>query len=91
MGKKSGSGSKMNNPDKISDSLETFFWVKIIKFFDADPGSGMEKNRIRDSGWEKSDPGPTTLGPMIKTCPSYPSYYVSVPFCPLFITVRFMD
>jgi hypothetical protein len=24
------------------------FWVKILKFFDADPGSGMEKFRIRD-------------------------------------------
>jgi hypothetical protein len=23
--------------------LETIFWVKILKFFDADPGSGMEK------------------------------------------------
>jgi hypothetical protein len=25
-----------------------FFKVKILKFFDADPGSGMEKIRIRD-------------------------------------------
>ncbi len=24
------------------------FWVKIHKFFDADPGSGIEKIRIRD-------------------------------------------
>ncbi len=32
MGKKSGSG--MNNPDHISESLETIFWVKILKFFD---------------------------------------------------------
>jgi hypothetical protein len=38
----------MNNPDHISESLETTSWVKILKFFDADPGSGMEKNRIRD-------------------------------------------
>jgi hypothetical protein len=30
MGKKSGSGSGMNNPDHISDSLETIFWVKIL-------------------------------------------------------------
>jgi hypothetical protein len=38
----------MNNPDHISESLETIFvWVKILKFFDADPG------------WKKlnSDPG----------------------------------
>jgi hypothetical protein len=46
MRKKSGSG--MNNPDHISESLETNFWVKILKFFDADPGSGMEKIQIRD-------------------------------------------
>ena len=39
-----------------------FFGVKILKFFDEDPGSGMETVRIRDpgSGMEKSrirDPG----------------------------------
>jgi hypothetical protein len=34
-------GSGMNNPDHISESLETIF-------LDADPGSGMEKIRIRD-------------------------------------------
>jgi hypothetical protein len=50
----------MNNPDHISESLETIFWVKILKFFDADPEagirdgkksdpeSGMERTRIRD-------------------------------------------
>jgi hypothetical protein len=27
----------MNNPDHISER-ETMFWVKIFKFFDADPG-----------------------------------------------------
>jgi hypothetical protein len=56
----------MNNPDNISESLETIFWVKILQFFDADPGSeifltldpgsGMEKIRIRmgpDSGSAK--------------------------------------
>ncbi len=52
MGKKSGSGSGMNNPEHISESLETIFWVKILKFFDANPewkkfGSGMEKIQIR--------------------------------------------
>jgi hypothetical protein len=30
MGKKSGSGSGMNSPDHISESLETIFWVKIL-------------------------------------------------------------
>ncbi len=43
MGKKSGFGSGMNNPDHISQSFETIFWVYILKFFDADPGSGDGK------------------------------------------------
>jgi hypothetical protein len=32
----------MNIPDHISESLETIFGVKLLKFFDADadPGSG---------------------------------------------------
>jgi hypothetical protein len=38
----------MNNQDHISESLKNIFWVKILKFFDADSGSGMEKIRIRD-------------------------------------------
>jgi hypothetical protein len=28
--KRSGYGSGMNNPDHISDSVETIFWVKIL-------------------------------------------------------------
>jgi hypothetical protein len=47
----------MNIPDHISKSLETIFWLKILKFFDADPGSEMEKIRIRDLGWEKFGSG----------------------------------
>jgi hypothetical protein len=48
-----GSGSGMNSPDHISQSLETIFWVKIFEFFNSDTGwkkfgSGMEKIRIRD-------------------------------------------
>ncbi len=58
MGKKSGSGFGMNNLDHISECVGTIFWVKIVKFLDADPGSGMEKIRIqiRDqgSGMEKN-------------------------------------
>jgi hypothetical protein len=50
IGKKSGSKTGMNNPDHISEGLETIVWVKILKFYDADPGSGMEKIRIRDLG-----------------------------------------
>jgi hypothetical protein len=59
MGKKSRSGSRMNISDTISDSLATIFWVKIHKFFDADPypgsgnlfdtGSGIYRARIRNT------------------------------------------
>jgi hypothetical protein len=47
----------MNNPDPISESLATNFWVNTVirKFFNADPGwkkfgSGMKKfgSGIRD-------------------------------------------
>jgi hypothetical protein len=49
----------MNNPDHISESLETMFWVKILKFFDADadPGSGFFWPRIRDPGLKKFGSG----------------------------------
>jgi hypothetical protein len=48
MCKKSGSGSGLNNPDHISESLETIFWVKILNFFDADPGWKKFGYGIRD-------------------------------------------
>jgi hypothetical protein len=57
MGKKSGSG--MNNPGHISESLETIFWVKILKFFDADPGWKKFGSGIWDR--KNSDPGCTQL------------------------------
>jgi hypothetical protein len=51
MGKKSGSGSGMNNADHISESLEKqFFGLKYLKFFHVDPGSGMGKNQDPDPG-----------------------------------------
>jgi hypothetical protein len=37
-------GSGMNNKDHICEHRK-FFWFKILKFFDADPG------------WKNSDPG----------------------------------
>jgi hypothetical protein len=43
IGKQSGSRTEMNNPYRISESFENcFFGVKTLKFFDSDPGSGME-------------------------------------------------
>jgi hypothetical protein len=62
MGNKSRSGSGINITDHISGSLETFVFVKIFKFFDADadpgsgifltldPESGMQQIRIREQG-----------------------------------------
>jgi hypothetical protein len=39
MAEKSGSGSGMNKPDHISESLETILGFKYLcKFFDANPG-----------------------------------------------------
>ncbi len=37
----------MDNPDHISESLETIFLVKILKVFDADQGAEMVKIQIR--------------------------------------------
>jgi hypothetical protein len=49
-----GSGMKQTGSYFLELRLETiFFGVKILKFFDADPGSGMETVRIRDPGWKK--------------------------------------
>ncbi len=42
----------------ISESLEIIFWVKILKLFDADPGSGKlfdPGSGVRDG--KNSDPG----------------------------------
>ncbi len=61
MGRKSASGSGIRDEQTGSYFLELrnlfygCFGVKILKFFDADPGSGMETDRIRDG--KKSDPG----------------------------------
>jgi hypothetical protein len=45
----------MKNPDHISKSLEIIFWVKILKFFDADPGWKKSGSGIRNG--INSDPG----------------------------------
>jgi hypothetical protein len=55
MGKKSGFGPGIRDEQPRSYFLELrnpFFWVKILKFFDADPGSGIwnGKSRIWDPG-----------------------------------------
>jgi hypothetical protein len=57
----------MNIPDHFSQGFETVFRVKKLKFFDADPGSGMEKFRIWDG--KKSDPGSGINIPDPQHCP----------------------
>jgi hypothetical protein len=49
----------MNILDHISESLETIVWLKILKFFDADPDPDPEFSLtlISRSGMENSDPG----------------------------------
>ncbi len=60
--RKSASGSGIRDEQPGSYFLElrnrffALFGVKILKFFDEDPGSGMEKSRIRDK-----HPGSATL------------------------------
>jgi hypothetical protein len=57
MGKKSRSGSGINIPNHISESLETIFVSKIQKFFKADPDPGSEIFLTLDPGWKNSGPG----------------------------------
>jgi hypothetical protein len=63
-GRKSASGSGIRDEQPGSNFLElrnhffAFWGVKILKFFDEDPGSGMEKSRIRDPD---KHPGSDTL------------------------------
>jgi hypothetical protein len=61
MVRKSASGSGMKQPGSYFLELRNhsfgFFGVKILEFFDTDPGSGTETVRIRDPGWKKVGSG----------------------------------
>jgi hypothetical protein len=50
-----GSGSGMNNPGHISESLKKFFGLNSLNYFMRIRDG---KNRIRDPGWKNSDPDP---------------------------------
>jgi hypothetical protein len=80
-GRKSASGSGIRDEQPGSYFLElgnhffAFLGVNILKFFDEDPGFGMETVRIRDPGWEKvgsgirdKHPESATLFESIKHC-----------------------
>ena len=60
MGKKSRSGFGMNIPDHISESLETVFWVKILKFFYADAARNLFDHES-NPGWKKFGSGVNTV------------------------------
>ncbi len=47
----------MNIPDLIPESLETIFWNRILKFFDADPDPGSGIFVTPDPGWKIFGPG----------------------------------
>jgi hypothetical protein len=74
-------GSGMYLPDHISESLETIFWVKILKFFDtdADPDPGIFLTL--DPGWKNSDPGSAILSVIAGT---YKSMVVVILILPLY-------
>jgi hypothetical protein len=40
---------RIRDKHRISESLETIFWVKMLKFFEADPDLGF----FLTLGWEK--------------------------------------
>jgi hypothetical protein len=42
---------------ELRNHFFAFLGVEILKFFDEDPGSGMETARIRDPGWKKVGSG----------------------------------
>ncbi len=42
-------------PESYFRELRNHLWVKILKFFDEDPGYGMAKNS--DPGWKKFGSG----------------------------------
>jgi hypothetical protein len=83
MGKKLGSGSGIRDeqPGSYFQELRNhFFLAKILKSFDADPGSGMEKyeSGIRDLGWKKFGSGINIPDP--QHC-NYSTFYVKICHC----------
>jgi hypothetical protein len=65
--KKTGTGSRIrirdDQPGSYFRELRIqFFWVKMLKLFDSDPGSGMGKIRIRIRIRDKHPGSATLLG-----------------------------
>jgi hypothetical protein len=68
--------------DHISETWKQFFGLKILKFFDADPGSGIFLTL--DLGWKNLDPGSRINIPNLLHCKRHPlfscllTFYTSV-------------
>jgi hypothetical protein len=60
-------GSGMNIPGYISDSLETHFWVKILKFFDPEPDPALgkcgQRSFLQNSAGDPDPQDPHVFGP----------------------------
>ncbi len=73
----------MNIPDHISESLKQFLGLKILKFFDADPGPGIFLTRIRNgktrSGINIPDPHATLA--TVKEFSNKNIEYIKQKFC----------
>jgi hypothetical protein len=88
-GRKSASGSGIRDEQPGSYFLELrnhflcFFGVKILKFFDEDPGSGKETVRIRDPGWKKVGSGIRDKHPGSATLMNPVFQLAYVPICVL--------
>jgi hypothetical protein len=72
----------LNITDQISESLETIFVLKILKFFDADPESFL----TQDPGWKKfgsvireKHPGSATL--VLADCEAVGIYQLKIATC----------
>jgi hypothetical protein len=44
-------------PRSYFRELRNYFWVKLLKFFDADPGSGIWDGKNSDPEWKKLGSG----------------------------------
>jgi hypothetical protein len=60
----------MKIPDHISESLETIFWDRILKFFDANPDPGSGILVTLDPGWKILGSGIRDKHPESATLPS---------------------
>jgi len=83
-----GSGIRDEHPGSYFLQIETIFWGKVLKFFDADPGTGIN---IRDGFCHSVFVNPFSLVPFYSYIPDLHSlvFLQSSIFC--LVTVRRRD